>query len=713
MNQAVQLLARGLQDTWLTGNPQTSFYRSKFKRYTHFGSSIEQFVVPDTGKIVINTKSDLLGYTYLTAHDKATGTLVPGVDWSNIISTIDLNIGNQIIATHDIVYINTIQKALEADTYSSRSQTNTFQPLGFFFDKQALPILALRYTDVRINIVWVSAAASKQYVYKCWAHCIRLQDEERQFFSTATHRILIPQMQRVMVSNEPSFHGPLKYIAAPCINYANVYIPSIRPGPGTTVQWGARIAGTGTDSGNGISIDGSGNVYVTGSYNSNPLTLYNSDGSAFATTLANSGGIDCFIAKYNTAGTVQWGARIAGTGTDVGADISIDGSGNMYVTGYYNSNPLTLYNSDGSAFATTLPNSGFTDCFIAKYDTAGTVQWGARTAGAGVIGNDIYVDGSGNVYVTGYYNNSPLTLYNSDGSAFATTLANSGGNDCFIAKYNTAGTVQWGARTAGTLADQGNGISVDGSGNVYVTGYYNNSPLTLYNSDGSAFATTLANSGGNDCFIAKYNTAGTVQWGARTAGTLADAGNGISIDGSGNVYVTGSYSSNPLTLYNSDGSAFAATLPNSGSTDCFIAKYNTAGTVQWGARTAGTSADIGNSIYVGGSGNVYVTGSYNNSPLTLYNSDGSAFATTLLNSGSTDCFIAKYNTAGTVQWGARTAGTLADAGIDISVDGSGNVYVTGSYSSNPLTLYNSDGSAFAATLPNSGGTDCFIAKYTV
>jgi hypothetical protein len=226
MNQAVQLLARGLQDVWLSGNPQVSFYRSTFKRYVQFGSSIEQFVVPDTGKIVINTKSDLLGYTYLTAHDKATGTLVPGVDWSNIISTVDLNIGNQIIATHDIVYINTIQKALEADTYSSRSQTNTFQPLGFFFDKQALPILALRYTDVRINITWVSAAASKQYVYKCWAHCIRLADEERQFFSTATHRILIPQMQRVMVSNEPNFHGPLKYIAAPCTNYANVYVSS-------------------------------------------------------------------------------------------------------------------------------------------------------------------------------------------------------------------------------------------------------------------------------------------------------------------------------------------------------------------------------------------------------------------------------------------------------------------------------------------------------
>jgi len=234
MNQAVQLMARGLQDTWLSGNPQVSFYRSMYKRYVQFGSSIEQFVVPDNGKIVINAKSDLLGYTYLTAHDTATGTLVPDVNWSNIISTVDLNIGNQIIATHDIVYINTIQKALEADTYSSRSQTNTFQPLGFFFDKQALPIVALRYTDVKINITWVSDAVSKQYVYKCWAHCIRLADEERQFFSTATHRLLIPQMQRVRVTQEPNFHGPLKYIAAPCINYANVYFSSAIPPPAIT-----------------------------------------------------------------------------------------------------------------------------------------------------------------------------------------------------------------------------------------------------------------------------------------------------------------------------------------------------------------------------------------------------------------------------------------------------------------------------------------------
>jgi hypothetical protein len=246
----------------------------------------------------------------------------------------------------------------------------------------------------------------------------------------------------------------------------------------------------------------------------------------------------------------------------------------LYVTGYYGSNPLTLYNSDGSAFATTLPFSGVRSCFIVKYNTSGTVQWGARIAGGGTDqGQAISVDGSGNLYVTGLYTSNPLTLYNSDGSAFGTTLANSGSNDCFIAKYDTSGTVQWGARIAGTGNDQGWGISVDGSGNLYVTGYYASNPLTLYNSDGSAFATTLPFSGSNDCFIAKYDASGTVQWGARIAGTGSDQGYGISVDGSGNLYVTGLYASNPLRLYNSDGSAFATTLPNSGSNDCFIAKY--------------------------------------------------------------------------------------------------------------------------------------------
>jgi sugar lactone lactonase YvrE len=490
-------------------------------------------------------------------------------------------------------------------------------------------------------------------------------------------------------------------------------ISTLPPDITGTVQWGARIAGTGTEVANSLSVDGSGNVYVTGDYNSNPLTLYNSDGSAFATTLPNSGLQDCFVTKYNTSGTIQWGARIAGTGSEEGVGVSVDGSGNVYVTGRYDSNPVTLYNSDGSAFATTLANSGNYDCFVAKYNTSGSVQWGARIAGTGGDrGYAISVDGSGNLYVTGSYGSNPLTLYNSDGSEFATTLPYSGSIDCFVAKYNTSGTVQWGARIAGTGSEEGYAISVDSSGNVYVTGYYTSNPVTLYNSDGSAFATTLPNSEElQDCFVAKYNTSGTVQWGARIAGTGSKEGRSLSVDSSGNVYVTGIYSSSPLTLYNSDGSEFATTLPNSGLQDCFVAKYNTSGSVQWGARIAGTGNDRGYAISVDSSGNLYVTGYYRSNPVTLYNSDGSEFATTLPNSGLQDCFVAKYNTSGSVQWGVRIAGSNFEGGYGISVDGLGNLYVTGFYDSNPLTFYNSDGSAFATTLTNSGNFDCFVVKY--
>jgi len=232
--QAAQLLARGVQDVWLSGDPQISFYRSTFKRHVPFAATIERFLVPIDGRILLNPKSDLLGYTYLSAHDPTTGALVPNADWSNIISTIELVIGNQTIATHDMTYINTIQKVLETDTYSKRSATSAFQPLGFFFDRQYLPIVGLNYSDVRVNITWTSTSTATQYVYKCWAFCVHLGEDERQFFATKRHQMLIPQLQRSIIQSEPTFHGPLKYIAAPCVNYSYVYSPPVPAGVSAT-----------------------------------------------------------------------------------------------------------------------------------------------------------------------------------------------------------------------------------------------------------------------------------------------------------------------------------------------------------------------------------------------------------------------------------------------------------------------------------------------
>jgi hypothetical protein len=402
---------------------------------------------------------------------------------------------------------------------------------------------------------------------------------------------------------------------------------------------------------------------------------------------------------------VGWAARIAGTGTDNGNAIATDTSGNVFVTGYYSA-ALTLYNSSGVSNA-SLAYTGSNDCFVAKYSSTGAVLWAAQIAGTGNdYGQGIATDASGNVFVTGWYS-AALTLYNTGGTTGA-TLSNAGGYDCFIAKYTSAGAVSWAAQIATSLEDIGEKIATDSSGNVFVTGYYN-SALNLYNTGGTTGA-TLAYSGSQDCFIAKYTSAGAVSWAARIAGSGSEVGWAIATDTSGNVFVTGVYGA-AVTIYNTGGTS-GATLPFTGSYDCFIAKYTSAGAVSWAAQIAGTttSTEYGYGIATDTSGNVFVTGWYS-AALTLYNTGGTTGAT-LTNTGGNDVFVAKYSSTGTVLWVAQIAGlaTSTDQGYGIATDASGNVFVTGYYSA-ALTLYNTGGTT-GATLSFTGGSDVFIAKYS-
>jgi hypothetical protein len=451
------------------------------------------------------------------------------------------------------------------------------------------------------------------------------------------------------------------------------------------VQWAARQGGSGSDYAPAVTVDSVGNVIVAGYYGSNPLTVYSKDGSPFGTTLANSGGDDAYIAKYDSAGFVQWVARQGGSGSDQIKSVAADAAGNVIVAGFYTSPTLTFYNKDGSPFITTLASSGY-DAYIAKYDSAGFVQWVARQGGSGTeLGYSVTVDSAGNIIVVGYYDSNPLTIYSKDGSPFVTTLANSGGIDAYIAKYDSAGFVQWVARQGGSGTDIAQSVTVDSAGNVIVAGYSTSPTLTIYSKDGSPFGTTLANSGGDDAYIAKYDSAGFVQWVARQGGSGNDQANSVTVDSAGNVIVVGQYTA-LLTVYNKDGSPFGTTLANSGSRDAYIAKYDSAGFVQWVARQGGSGNDLGLGGTVDSEGNVIVMGQYT-ALLTVYNKDGSPFGTTLANSG-TDGFVAKYDSAGFVRWVARQGGSASDQANSVAVDSAGNVIVAGYSTSPTLTFYN-------------------------
>jgi hypothetical protein len=426
-------------------------------------------------------------------------------------------------------------------------------------------------------------------------------------------------------------------------------------------------------------------------------------------TLDNSGGNDVFVCKYTDTGRLLWATRIAGAGSDQGIQVFGDSNGNVYVTGIYASSPVTIFNSDGPSFG-TLTNAGGNDVFVVKYNASGIAQWATRIGGTvNDSGNSIAVDDSGNVYVVGTYISSPVTIFNADGPSFG-TLTHSGSNDAFIVKYNASGVAQWATRIAAAGSDQSRGIGVDGSGNVYFAGFYASSPVTIFNAGGGPSFGTLTNSGAHDAFIVKYNSSGTAQWSTRIAGAGNDFANNLTVDTSGNVYLIGDYASSPVTIFNSGGGPSFGTLTNSGGNDAFIVKYNSSGTAQWATRIAGAGSDAGIGITVDQSGNVYVAGYYNSSPVTIFNSGGGPSFGTLTNSGSFDAFIVKYNAAGVAQWATRIAGTESDLGRNIAVDATENVYITAEYSSSPVTIFNADGPSFG-TLTNSGASDTYIVKY--
>ena len=130
-------------------------------------------------------------------------------------------------------------------------------------------------------------------------------------------------------------------------------------------------------------------------------------------------------------------------------------------------------------------------------------QWSQRIASAaslpeGELNVGLTLDTNANCYVTGWFDGT-----NNFGG---TTLTNqsAGGSDIFVAKYNSAGALQWAQRAGGTKVNYGRAVGADTNGNIYVTGGYQG-PATFGN-------TNLSATSGEQFFIAKYTNSGAVKW---------------------------------------------------------------------------------------------------------------------------------------------------------------------------------------------------------
>jgi hypothetical protein len=393
--------------------------------------------------------------------------------------------------------------------------------------------------------------------------------------------------------------------------------------------------GNGYDRARAIAVDRSGNVYVTGY----------SDGSGTS--------FDYATVKYDPSGNELWVRRYNGPGndTDYANAIAVDGSGNVYVTGYsYGSGTsydyatvkyylngdtawVRRYNGPGNgwdfAFAIAVDGSGnvyvtgwsgssgtFNDYATVKYYPNGDTAWVRRYNGPGNDWDDataIAVDGSNNVYVTGFSGGSGTR------DDYATIKYYSNGDTAWVRRYN-------GPRNGW---DWAYAIAVDGSNNAYVTGYSYDSG-TSYD-----YATIKYYPSGDTAWVRRYNGPGNDY----------DGASAIAVDGSNNVYVTG----------------FSG---GSGTSDDYATiKYHSNGDTAWVRRYngPGNSDDDATAIAVDSFGNVYVTG-YSYGSGTSYD-----YATIMYYPNGDTALVRRYNGPGN-DWDDATA---------IAVDGSNNVYVTG------------------------------------
>lgn len=242
--------------------------------------------------------------------------------------------------------------------------------------------------------------------------------------------------------------------------------------------------------------------------------------------------------------------------------------------------------------------------------------------------------------------------------------------------------------------DRGNSVAVDADGNMYVAGNF---------SETATFGSLTVNSAGDqDGFIVKYNDQGVEQWVRRVGGTGVDNINGISISGT-DVYITGSF--NGIANFNTPFSFVNNNITSAGSTDIFLAKFNTSGTFLWTRRAGGTGGDVANSVAASGT-DVYITGSFTGTA--NFNTPSATGTNEISAIGNTDIFIAKFNSTGDLQFQRRAGSTGNDIGRGIVVALNG-VYITGEFTGD--AHFNTAGIPGTTSLTSAGMSDIFVAKY--
>jgi hypothetical protein len=365
------------------------------------------------------------------------------------------------------------------------------------------------------------------------------------------------------------------------------------------------------------------------------------------------------------AGTQTWTwaqqADVSAASATAGATaVATDGAGNTYVAGSFSGTVrLGAHTLTGSG--------GYTDIFLAKYDSNGTALWAVQAGGMSCSAGGLATDGS-TVFLTG------SCVYGASFGGHALAASPTYEAAFFLVAADAA-TGQFARLLAngGSGAMRGNALALDADGNLLVAG--------AFSKTASVLATTLASasSGNDDAFVFKIDKAfDQLAWLRGGGGEYSDHAYAVATDASGNVYIAGDIFSDVAQGTATFGS-FTLTVPSYGYGDPFVAKLDRDGQWQWARSMPASAFDEARALAVDSAGNVYVAGRF----AAHVQCGANNLAATALNSYAV--FVAKLDPSGTCLW-AQQAGSTDNASLDdhasaygMLIGSDGNPVLTGAY----------------------------------
>lgn len=378
------------------------------------------------------------------------------------------------------------------------------------------------------------------------------------------------------------------------------------------VRWALAATGPPTNArGNGIVVDGTGAIFVTG--------RFSGTATFGSTSLTGSGSIDddVFVTRLDNTGNVAWAIKTGKTtlwpkialdgnggvlvSNGAGAGVTrIDSSGNIVWDTGLIFTPTDIASDDAGGAIVCGHNS--TGAFVMSISNTGGIAWAMKVeseSGSLVLAYGIASDGAGGALVTGSFSGTA-----SFGGSISLSASGGLASDVYVMRVNSAGSALWAMKAGGSSGDYANGITPDGSGGAVVTGSVGG---------GGVFGSTTFTSGG--LFVMRVNNAGSVVW-ATKGGTNSNQAGGEAVvaDSSGGVVVTGyfqgtqTFGSIALTTNGHDG------VSNS-YYDILVMGLDSSGNILWAnkfgsSQGSGFSSEEGLDIAHDGSSGYFVTGMF-------------------------------------------------------------------------------------------------------